>query len=140
MKKYFISICGKLFIPFCAVMIAYCIFSQSIANLPYVQIIRYIIFGLALLLCISWIIWLFEPTNKRGKVDIKDKNIRDILYLYSWNIITYSFSIYFFIYLVFRLDKVSVIYNYLILFLFGIFLGYKLARKAYDYLKTNQEK
>jgi hypothetical protein len=136
MKKYLARLSGKLFIPFCAVMITYCIFSQSIANLSYVQTIRYTIFGFALFLCVSWLFWLFEPNQKREKIEIKGKSIRDILYLYSGNIITYSFSIYLFIYLVFKLDEVSVLYNYLMLLMFGIFLGYRIALKTYSCLKN----
>jgi hypothetical protein len=37
------------------------------------------------------------------------------------------------------LDKKSILYNYLVLFLFGLLLGYRIAIKAYNYLKKDEE-
>lgn len=61
------------------------------------------------------------------------------LYQYSEYIVNYSFYTYFIIYSVGVLFRKSIIYNYLFILLLGLFLGYRLARKACDYLEENQE-
>jgi hypothetical protein len=141
MKEYIIRLGKNLLIPFCTLMIAYCIFYQSLVSFSYIYIIRYILFGLGLLLCLSWIMDMLDNSKKETKkTSFKNKRIIETLYLKVGYIINYFFSIYFFIYLVFKLDKKSLLYNYLMLFLFGLFLGYRIAIKAYRYLKANQEK
>lgn len=67
------------------------------------------------------------------------KKILYLFFLYSNYIINYGFYLYFFIYIIAKLHKESIIYNYILILLFGIYLGYKLAIKAYDYLKKNKE-
>lgn len=59
-------------------------------------------------------------------------------FLYSNYIVTYGFYLYFFIYGVFKLYEKSILYNYLLILFLGIYLGYKLAIYAYDYLKKNK--
>lgn len=56
-------------------------------------------------------------------------------YIRSQQIISWVFSCYFAIYLIFFLDKKSVLYNYLILLLLGLYLGYEIAVIASRYKK-----
>lgn len=52
--------------------------------------------------------------------------------LYSNYIVNYSFYLYFFIYMIGRLNHKSEIYNYILILLFGIFLGYKFSTYSKD--------
>lgn len=61
------------------------------------------------------------------------------IYFYSNYIVSYSLYIYFVIYAFAALFRKSVIYNYILILLFGLYLGYKFADKAYQYLKNNNE-
>ena len=128
MKHWIIKLLQKLLIPMCVIMICYCLFRESLIQLPYVNILRYILLALSILLLVSSFITLLENTNKnKGKKHriLKLQNIYSIEY-----VVNYSFYIYFFIYLIFQLDRKSVLFNYLMLLIFGIYLGYRIARKA----------
>jgi len=106
-------------------MIFYCLFRESLIQLPYVNILRYILLVLGMLLIVGFSGELLENTNKsKGK---KISNVKSI----TEYVVNYSFYIYFFIYLVFQLDRKSVLFNYLILLIFGIYLGYRFAVRSY---------
>ena len=123
---------GILFIPTCAIMISYCVFRESLIQLPYVNILRYILLVLAILLFAGGSMELLKISNKyEGEKMPNVKNIVEFIYFISEYIVNYSFYIYFFIYLVFQLDRKSVLFNYLMLLIFGIYLGYRFATRAY---------
>lgn len=61
------------------------------------------------------------------------------LYFYSNYIVSYSFYIYFIIYSFGALFRKSVVYNYILILLLGLYLGYKFADKAYLYLRNNKK-
>lgn len=129
MKK-FVNIIYKLFIPICFILICYFLFHDELITLPYINIIRYFILTLGLFLLLGGIIDVFN----RGNTDSRptNKNISskiDFLRIYSEHIINYTFYIYFFIYMVFMLDKKSILYNYILLIIFGIFIGFQIAKK-----------
>lgn len=63
------------------------------------------------------------------------KKLKYYFCYYSNYIITYSFYVYFFIYILGGLYNKSVVYNYALLLMFGMYLGYRLAVYAYDSLK-----
>lgn len=124
---------NTLFIPTCTIVIIYCLFNEELTSLSFVNWIRCLI-----LLPISFLALgtLFELGKKKVKKKIlKTKGLIDFLYVYSENIVNYTFYIYFFIYLVFMLDRKSILFNYLLLLIYGMFLGYRLAVRAYYYLK-----
>ena len=140
MKNFLVKLWKKLFFLTCALMIAYCIFYQYIANIPYIYIVKLI---LLLLFVVQFIGWIIDIVNDSKLYDNKQNlstntKIR-YLYLKSDKIIAQIFSYYFAVYLIFMLDKKSILYNYLVLFLFGLYLGCRIAIKAYDYLRENQE-
>jgi hypothetical protein len=74
---------------------------------------------------------------------IKNKKMKRILrkiYLYSEYIINLIFILYFLIYSICTLFRISVIYNYIFILLLGLFLGYRFAVKSYNYLKNGKNK
>lgn len=72
---------------------------------------------------------------------MKNKNILYKLYDYSniiINRIFWGYYVLMFIYRFFINKDIPILLSYLFFLLLGISLGYNLARKAYDYLKTHQ--
>jgi len=131
MKHYIIKLSQKIFIPTCAIMIFYCVFRESLIHLPYINILRYILLILGILLIVGGSKELLEISNKnKGKKISNGKNISEFIYFISEYIVNYSFCTYFFVYIVFELDKKSVLFNYLMLLIFGIYLGYRFAVKS----------
>jgi hypothetical protein len=65
-----------------------------------------------------------------------------MFYYYSNIIVDRLFWGYFLLMVVYRFfisKEIPFLLSYLFFLLFGMYLGYKLARKAYDYLKANLE-
>ena len=132
MKHYIIKLSQKLFIPTCAIMIFYCVFREALIQLPYINVLRYILFALGIILIVGGSGRLLEISSKNKERKISNvKNVSEFICFISEYIVNYSFCIYFFVYLVFELDKKSVLFNYLMLLIFGIYLGYRLAVKSY---------
>ena len=141
MKKFIIIFGKTSFIPTCTLMIAYCIFYQYIASLPYLFIIKLILLMSFVLQFIGWIISLVSDSkNDCNKQLLTKSRIVKFFYLRIGQIITQAFCYYFAIYLVFMLDKKSVFYNYLVLLLFGLLLGYRIAMNASDYLTPRHKR
>ena len=67
------------------------------------------------------------------KKHLKKKGIIRILYLRSYDIIMFSYCGYFAVYVAFYLNQISILFDYLMLFLLGLFLGYRIAMKANEY-------
>lgn len=73
---------------------------------------------------------------------MKNKNLVYKLYYYSNIIVNRLFWGYFLLMVVYRFvisKDIPLLLSYLFFLLLGMYWGYKLARKAYDYLKVNQE-
>ena len=131
MKHCIIKLSQKLFVPTCAIMIFYCLFRESLIQLPYVNVLRYILLALAILLIVGGLKRLLENPHKYKEKKISNfKSVTEFIYYMSEYIVNYSFCIYFFVYLVFELDRKSVLFNYLMLLIFGIYLGYRFAVKS----------
>lgn len=127
----------KLFIPVCIFTIIYCLFLNELKSTQYFLIIAYILAALCIFFVILSIIELIGGDYKKNK-KLKSKYNRpnksiERLYFYSAHIIKYSFYTYFFSYLIFEFYKKSIIFNYLLLVIFGIFLGYRIAFKVFFY-------
>lgn len=138
MKDSIVDIGTKLRIPACVIFITYCLFYQYIVFSPYLIIAKVILLLLAIILAMTWIIEMFSSVKKKSKPRLSDKSMVKILYSYSRQIITLSFSCYFAVYLIFFLDRKSIFYNYLVLLLFGLYLGYEVAVRASFYKKDNK--
>ena len=73
---------------------------------------------------------------------MKNKNWEYKFYYYSNIIVNRLFWGYFLLLVIYRLffsKDIPLLLSYLFFLLLGIYWGYKLARKAYDYLKIHQE-
>lgn len=132
MKKLLINLGNRLFIPTCLVLISYFLFYEGLKSLPFINLIRWVILGILGIFALSIFLSLSNNYNRKNQSFsfLKTKSIALILYFYSEHIVNYSFYTYFFIYMILELDKKNVLYNYLLLLLFGIFLGYRIAMKA----------
>ena len=135
MKNFILNVGEKLFIPTCIIFISYRIFYRYIAFLPYLIILKVILLLLAAIQIIAWALGKFGNAKRNNKLRLSNNNVVKSFYLHSRRIITLVFSYYFAVYLIFFLDKRSVLYNYLILLLFGLYLGYEIAVIANRYKK-----
>lgn len=135
MKDCFINIGRKLFIPTSALMIIYCVFYQYVVYIPYHFVIKLILAILLIFNALGWIFGFFinSVAVPNGDKVVKSNLVRNF-YRNSYRIIIQLFCYYFSIYLIFMLNRESVIYNYLILLLFGVLIGYRIACKANLYL------
>ena len=73
---------------------------------------------------------------------MKNKNWEYKFYYYSNIIVNRLFWGYFLLMVIYRFfisKDIPLLLSYLFFLLLGIYWGYKLARKAYDYLKKHQE-
>lgn len=137
MKDLITKFKNKLFIPICILIITYCLFINELKTTSYYLIISYILVACGIFLIIVSLLELQGYLNKKEKVKKnyhKPDNFLDFLYVYSGYIINFTFYIYFFLYLIFQLDRISIAFNYLLLVIFGIFIGYRIAIKAYSYI------
>jgi len=137
MKKDIINIGNRLFIPICTILICYFLFNEELITLSFINYIRYFIL---LLLGILGLSVFFELTNnkkKRIQSPIRRKKL-SVIYFYSEYIVNYSFYIYFSVYMIFMLDKKSIVYNYILLILYGIFIGYRIA--VMSHLKKGEDR
>jgi len=130
MKKFIVRFGEKIFIPSCALFIAYCIFYQYIADLPYLFLVKLVLLVSFVFQLIGWIINTGNSSKyESNKQNLTKNNIIKNFYLKAGQIITIVFCCYFAVYLILMLDKKSILYNYLVLFLFGLLLGYRIANK-----------
>lgn len=135
MSGFVKKITGKLFIPTCALMIAYCVFYQYIANYPYIFVVKILLFLSFVFQAVMGIVNIFNGKMKNSGYMVSHNPAVKKMYLNSRQIITQCFCYYFTVYLIFFLDKQSILYNYLVLFLFGLLLGYEIAFRASHYKK-----
>lgn len=143
MRYLFIEMYEKLTIWLSIIGVPIFIFS------PYLREFYYLRYAIAIIVSISVAIiaiggmmsYLF-PYIKTPKQPLKEKGIIRILYLKSDMVITQLYSWLFAAYVIFILDQVSILYNFLMLFLSGLFLGYKIRMKAntYSLEESNKKK
>ncbi len=134
MRYLFIAICEKSLLWFSLMMIPYCIFSSFLFEYPtLIFIIRVILaISLAIIVIGGMMSYLF-PYIKIPKQPLKEKGIIRTLYLKSDKIITQLYCWFLVIYITFSIEYKSTLYNYLLLLLIGLFLGYKITMKAEKY-------
>lgn len=140
MKYFFINIGRKIFIPVITLMITYCVLYQYIANFSYLIVIKLILLILSVFLCIGSIL---DLSDEYGGENNSQKPVNKIVrnfYLKSYTMIVQVFCCYFTIYMILFLDKKSILFNYLLLFLFGLLIGCRITRKANELFKDTQGK
>ena len=114
MRHLFIAIYEKLTSWFCVIIIPCFMFSSFFYKYYYLMS------------------YLF-PYIKTPKQPLKEKGMIRTLYLNSEIIIPQIYCWYFVIYITFSLEFKSILYNYLMLLLTGLFLGYKTTMKVNKY-------
>lgn len=134
MRYLFIAIYEKSLLWFSLMMIPYCIFSSFLFEYPtLIFIIRVILaISLAIIVIGGMMSYLF-PYIKILKQPLREKGIIRTLYLKSDKIITQLYCWFLVIYITFSIEYKSTLYNYLLLLLIGLFLGYKITMKAEKY-------
>lgn len=135
MRKFIVKVGRAIYIPTCALMICYCLFYYYLVGFPGLRIIQFIFFLASIFIIVAGLLDHFGIAHTKAKPKLS-KNPRIIkFYQRSREIITLSFCYYFFIYLIFSLDRKSIYFNYLVLLLFGLFVGYEIALIANRYKK-----
>ncbi|GCB34074.1 hypothetical protein KGMB02408_10190 [Bacteroides faecalis] len=66
----------------------------------------------------------------------RGKNLKEYFYFNSYNIIENIFSWYICIYILLRLDRVSIVFSYIMILIFGIYYGHRIANIADIYYKN----
>lgn len=134
MRYLFIAIFEKAALWGSIIMIAYRVFLPYIYKTPYltttIQIIFLIFWAITM---IGGMMSYLYPYIRSPKQPIKKEGVIRTFYLKSYQIIMQSYCYVFGAYTIFYLDRVSVLFDYLMLLLLGVFLGYKIAVKANKY-------
>ena len=138
MGDIFILIFKKITILNSILMIVHCLFHPDFGEFDYMYMV-------VILLLISWIAWLIGKvlnlliSNKeRKEKNTKINNIVDFLYLKFRQDIDMTYAVFFAIYLVFYRQEKAI--AYLILLLFGLYLGKKIAIRANRYIVDQANK
>lgn len=136
MRISFSMLWNKIYIPICVIFICYFLFEEELSSLPYINSIRWGILGLGIffLVC-SWSAFQHDCKTKKIEKRLRKRGLISFLYFHSEYIINYTFYIYFFLYLVLKLDQGYIIYNYFLLLFFGMFVGFRISVKSDSYLK-----
>lgn len=134
MRYLLIAIYEKTALLGSIILIAYRIF------LPYIYKIPYLSSSVQTIFLIFWAITLIGgmmsylfPYIRTPKRPLKEEGIIRTFYLKSDKIIMQVYCYVFGAYAIFYLDRVSVLFDYLMLLLLGIFLGYRMAVRANAY-------
>jgi hypothetical protein len=133
MKEFFIKLASKITMPMCVIMICMSLFRDYQYLIPCIFVIRIILLLGAIIMVVGGIM---RPANKRTSLNHQGKSLKERFYLNSYDIIEMIFTWYFFFYLILRLDKVSIIFTYIMLLIFGIYYGYRIANIADIYYKS----
>lgn len=134
MKEKFIHIANKIILPLCVVMIILSLFRDYINLIPYIYLLP---FRIILLLGAIAIVLLgfIKPVVRTQNMNYKGNNLKEFLYSNSYVIIERIFYYYFGLYIILRLDKVSIIFSFIMLFILGVYWGYRIANITYDKYK-----
>ena len=125
MRYLFIAIYKKSLLWFSFMMIPYCIFSSFLFEYPALIFIIRVILAIALS--------IIAIGGEILKQPLKGKGLIRALYLKSDKIITRLYCCFLVVYIAFSIEYKSTLYNYLLLLLIGLFLGYKITMKAEKY-------
>lgn len=134
MRYLFIAIFEKTVLWGSIIMIAYRVFLPYIYKIPYLTSTIQIIFLIfwAIIMIGGMMSYLY-PYIRLPKQPIKKEGIIRAFYLKSYQIIMQLYYCFFGVYTIFYLDRVSVLFDYLMLLLLGVFLGYEIAVKSNKY-------
>ena len=141
MRYLFIAIYEKSLLWFSFMMIPYCIFFSFLFEYPVLIFIIRVIFAISLaIIAIGGMMSYLFPYIKTPKKPLKEKGFIRTLYLKSDKIITQLYCWFLVIYITFSIEYRSTLYNYLLLLLIGLFLGYKMTMKVDKYTLEESNK
>ena len=134
MRYLFIAIYKKSLLWFSFMVIPYCIFSSFLFEYPTLIFIFRVILAIALaIIVIGGMMSYLFPYIEIPKRSLKGKGLIRALYLKSDRIITQAYCWFLVVYIAFSIEYKSTLYNYLLLFLIGLFLGYKITIRSNKY-------
>ena len=134
MRYLFIAIYKKSLLWFSFMMIPYCIFSSFLFEYPALIFIIRVILAIALsIIAIGGMMSYLFPYIEILKQPLKGKGLIRALYLKSDKIITRLYCCFLVVYIAFSIEYKSTLYNYLLLLLIGLFLGYKITIRSNKY-------
>jgi hypothetical protein len=137
MRKLLFKIAGKITMPMCIITICMSVFNNYLYLIPYIFVIRIILLLGAIVMVIGG---LARPTYKKSTYNHQGKNFKERFYLNSYDIIENIFIWYYFLYMILRLEKISLIFMYIMILLFGIYYGHRIANIADIYYKNKYKK
>lgn len=139
MMKKILQLKDKLFIPTSILFVCFFLLYDKVGHNWGILILTYIILGLGVFFIFGGILELFDNTKVKSKrKKYSGRDMIGIVYFYSEYIINLIFYLYFFLYVILMLTRKSIIFDYLLLIIYGMFLGYRLAVRAYYYLKERE--
>lgn len=130
------SLFSKLLYPIIGLGLTIVIFikeTEQITNIFYIRLVVFI------LLIISLIARLYFFSILKTEKKIKKNMFYKFISTYSNHILLCLLTSYLLIYAILKLSSKSVYYNYILLFLLGLYLGYQIALYSYDYFKKNND-
>ena len=140
-KKIITAIGARIYMPFCFFIVCYFVFDSFFSTLSFITPLRYLL----LFACVLIVLYGIFGNNVSDKSvfreikKIKTNNsisLKVKLYLISGYIVEYTFIIYALVYAIGELYEKSIIFNYLIILLLGIYYGFRVAWKR-DYYKNS---
>ena len=141
MRYLFIAIYKKSLLWFSFMMIPYCLFSSFLFEYPTLIFIFRVILAIALaIIVISGMMSYLFSYIEIPRRSLKGKGLIRTLYLKSDRIITQVYCWFLVIYITFSIEYKSTLYNYLLLFLIGLFLGYRITIRSNEYLLDEASK
>ena len=109
-------------------------FSSFLFEYPTLIFIFRVILAIALaIIVIGGMMSYLFPYIEIPKRSLKGKGLIRALYLKSDRIITQAYCWFLVVYITFSIEYKSTLYNYLLLFLIGLFLGYKITIRSNKY-------
>lgn len=130
MKDKIIKYVSKMVLPLSFIMICFSLFRDYINLVPNIFLIPIrivLICGSIAMVSAGFI----TSTTKRTKTVIKKNKTLKAWFYYNYDsIIELTFAWYFFFYMILRLDQVSIIFDYIMLLLFGVVYGYRITKIA----------
>lgn len=132
----------KFLILMCIITTIYCLFFYELIESSCLPTIMYTLAGLWIFLIFISVFeligFLFSKKRAEKKLYYKSDGFISFMCIYSQIIVSYCFYIYFFIYFIFDLYKDDIIFNYILLIMLGVFIGYKIAFKSFIYLEKRK--
>lgn len=137
MKKYIVYSVYRVTPSVCLVMTCLSFLGDYEGQIPYVIIARIAMVLGAIAMAIAGILIL---TSKKSTIECTGKDVRESIRFGSDYEFVQVLTWCFFFYVFLRLDKLSMFFDFVMLFVFGIYYGGKIARVTLCYKKEYDER